>query len=87
MDSVLLRDGRLMDLVDGAWARDTLPSEDISVPAHALPELEGEGGGAANGTGGGGAAETLQEQEDRWTDLALPSLLQQSSGGGGSGGT
>lgn len=40
MDSIVHRDGRLLDIVDKAWKTDTLPHEDIAVPQIELPELE-----------------------------------------------
>ena len=40
MDSVVSRDGRLLDIVDKAWKTDKLPYEDIAVPQMELPELE-----------------------------------------------
>lgn len=54
-----------MDIVDAAWACEKLPTEDIAVPQMELPELEPD-----NGT----SNETLSEQEQKWTDLALNAL-------------
>ena len=65
MDSEVRRDGRLMDLVDQQWKEDTLPKEDISVPQMELPEPEPDNGHNN---------ETLKEQEQKWTDLALSQL-------------
>ena len=42
---------RLLDIVDDAWAQDTLPDDDISipqVPPPATPEGGGPGGGELN---------------------------------------
>lgn len=68
-----MRDGRLMDIVDQAWAKDKLPDEDVSVPQMELPELEPDNGNTN---------ETLREQEQKWVDLALSSLQEQSTIGG-----
>ncbi|XP_030899529.1 anaphase-promoting complex subunit 13 isoform X1 [Melopsittacus undulatus] len=37
MDSEVLRDGRILDLIDDAWREDKLPYEDVAIP---LPFLE-----------------------------------------------
>lgn len=68
MDSEVTRDGRLMDLIDAEWREDKLPEEDIAVPQMELPEIEQENGPST---------ETLKEQEQKWTDLALTALHDQ----------
>ncbi|KAH3702550.1 hypothetical protein DPMN_077574 [Dreissena polymorpha] len=68
MDSEVTRDGRLMDLIDDEWRKDKLPEEDIAVPQMELPEIEPENGPTT---------ETLKEQEQKWSDLALTSLHDQ----------
>lgn len=68
MDSEVSRDGRLMDLIDEKWREDTLPEEDIAVPQMELPEIEPENGATT---------ETLKEQEQKWSDLALNTLHEQ----------
>lgn len=68
MDSQVTRDGRLMDLIDSEWREDKLPEEDIAVPQMELPEIEPENGPST---------ETLKEQEQKWTDLALTALHDQ----------
>ena len=55
-------DGRLLDIVDKEWRTDKLPEEDIAVPIAELPDPE-----ADNGASG----ESMREQENKWTDLAL----------------
>ena len=40
MDSLLRKDGWLLDIVDKEWRTDKLPHEDIIVPQTELPELE-----------------------------------------------
>ncbi|XP_076467386.1 anaphase-promoting complex subunit 13-like [Babylonia areolata] len=62
------RQGQLMDLIDEKWREDILPNEDIAVPQMELPELEQDNGPST---------ETLQEQEQKWSDLALQSLHEQ----------
>ncbi|XP_060067849.1 anaphase-promoting complex subunit 13-like isoform X1 [Ylistrum balloti] len=68
MDSEVVRDGRLMEMVDEKWREDKLPMEDIAVPQMELPELEPDNGPTN---------ETLREQEQKWTDLALSRLHEQ----------
>ncbi|XP_074652251.1 anaphase-promoting complex subunit 13-like [Tubulanus polymorphus] len=65
MDSEVMRDGHLMDLCDPQWQSDKLPMEDIAVPQMELPELEPDNGNSN---------ETLFEQEQKWTDVALSNL-------------
>ncbi|CAL1540991.1 unnamed protein product [Lymnaea stagnalis] len=65
MDSEYQRDGRLMDMIDEKWRADQLPKEDIQVPITARPEPEQDNGQSA---------ESLQEQEQKWLDIALSSL-------------
>ena len=72
MDSEVMRDGRLMDIVDPAWARDRLPDEDVAVPPMELPEFEPDNGNTN---------ETLKEQEQKWVDLALGTLQEQTTAG------
>ena len=48
-------------------SQDTLPNEDIAVPIQELPDPE-----ADNGNSG----ETMREQENKWTDLALNQLAE-----------
>ena len=68
MDSELLREGRLLDIIDDQWREDRLPYEDIGVPQQELPEAEPD-----NGQG----EETIREQEQKWLDLALDSMHEQ----------
>ena len=70
MDSQVTRDVQMIDIVDDVWRKDELPDEDIAVPQMELPELEQENGPST---------ETLTEQEQKWSDLALPSLSEQPS--------
>ncbi|GAB6027424.1 hypothetical protein CHUAL_001690 [Chamberlinius hualienensis] len=65
MDSEVMREGRLMDIIDEKWASDKLPDDDIEVPALELPDAEPDN---AN------SQETLKEQDQKWTDLALSNL-------------
>ncbi|RWS01073.1 Anaphase-promoting complex subunit 13-like protein [Dinothrombium tinctorium] len=64
MDSQLRREGRLIVLVDKAWREDilNLPFEDVTVPVQELPDPEPDNCNPL---------ETLKEQEQKWTDLAL----------------
>ncbi|CAL1282471.1 unnamed protein product [Larinioides sclopetarius] len=62
MDSNVVRNGRLIDIVDGPWRDEKLPDESIAVPAAELPDPEPDNGNPQ---------ETLREQEQKWTDLAL----------------
>ncbi|XP_023230289.1 anaphase-promoting complex subunit 13-like [Centruroides sculpturatus] len=70
MDSDVQRQGHLIDIVDSKWREDKLPDEDIAVPALELPDPEPDNGNPQ---------ETLKEQEQKWTDLALHRIHDQSS--------
>ena len=63
--------GLLIDIVDPLWKKDKLPFEDIAVPHKELPDPEPDSNGHGN--------ETLAEQEQKWTDLALQLLNQHIS--------
>lgn len=65
MDSEVTRDGRLMELIDDKWRQDKLPYADVAIPESELPDAEPDNGPNP---------ETLKEQEQKWTDLALPTL-------------
>ena len=58
---------RLLEIVDDAWRKEKLPDEDIAVPIAELPDPEADQG--ANG-------ESMREQENKWTDLALNNLSE-----------
>ncbi|XP_046577383.1 anaphase-promoting complex subunit 13-like [Haliotis rubra] len=75
MDSEVQRDGRLMDIIDEKWREDRLPMEDIMVPQLELPEIEPDNGPTT---------ETLREQEQKWSDLALSVLHDQPPTAGSS---
>ncbi|GFY59074.1 anaphase-promoting complex subunit 13 [Trichonephila inaurata madagascariensis] len=62
MDSNVARNGRLIDIVDIQWREEKLPNEAIAVPAAELPDPEPDNSNPQ---------ETLREQEQKWTDLAL----------------
>ncbi|XP_031399408.1 anaphase-promoting complex subunit 13 [Punica granatum] len=55
--------GILIDIVDEEWMRDTLPDDDIPLPAAMLPRPEETEDSNL---------ETQQVDEDSWHDLALP---------------
>ncbi|KAF2345965.1 Apc13p, partial [Trinorchestia longiramus] len=65
MDSHILVDGLLLEVVDSAWADDTLPFEDILVPLQELPDPEPDSATANL---------TLRQLESRWSDLMLAGL-------------
>jgi len=65
MDSQVQVEGRLLDIVNDAWRKDKLPLDDIMVPIAELPDPE-----ADNGQSG----DSLRQQENKWTDLALYSI-------------
>lgn len=71
MDSDVIREGRLIDVVDSKWRDDKLPDEDIAVPMIELPDPEPDNNNIN---------ETLREQEQKWTDLALARLNGQAHG-------
>lgn len=62
MDSQVVAEGRLLDIVDYAWRADTLPDEDIAVPPSELVDPE---------TDDGDDRTTIKEAESRWMDQAL----------------
>jgi len=62
MDSQVQVEGRLLDIVSDSWRKDKLPLDDIMVPVAELPDPE-----ADNGQTG----DSLRQQENKWTDLAL----------------
>ena len=66
MDSIPTVNGQLLEIVDDAWRSEKLPAEDIAVPINELPDPEADSGDNHL---------TINQQENRWTDLALPSLL------------
>lgn len=66
MDSVPLISGHLLELIDDAWRAEKLPSEDILVPLNELPDPDADSGDNHL---------TINEQENRWTDLAVSSLI------------
>lgn len=64
MDNQVIREGRLILLVDKSWREDinNLPHEDIAVPVMELPDPEPDNGNTN---------ETLKDIEQKWNDLAL----------------
>lgn len=66
MDSIPMVNGQLLEIVDDAWRSEKLPSDDISVPVNELPDPDADSGDNHL---------TINEQENRWTDLALSSLI------------
>lgn len=66
MDSVPLVNGQLLEILDDAWRAEQLPFEDILVPINELPDPEADSGDSHL---------TISQQENRWTDLALSSLI------------
>ncbi|KAJ8941948.1 hypothetical protein NQ318_013284 [Aromia moschata] len=67
MDSQASIDGFFVDLVDDAWRADTLPDDDIAVPAWELSDPEADSGDLHF---------TLKEQEQKWTDIMLTALSE-----------
>ncbi|XP_017770165.1 PREDICTED: anaphase-promoting complex subunit 13 [Nicrophorus vespilloides] len=67
MDSQVQTEGYFVDLVDDEWRSDKLPEGDITVPLHELSDPEADNGDANL---------TLKEQEQKWTDIALPSISE-----------
>jgi anaphase-promoting complex subunit 13 len=73
MDSVYIRDGILIDIVDKDWMLDKIPFADIGVPLEELPDSE------FNDLNGH-STQTLKEIEMKWTETGLHRLLDQISG-------
>lgn len=67
MDSQVSVDGYLVDLVDDTWRSDTLPEDDIAVPAWELSDPEADSGDIHL---------TLKEQEQKWSDIMLTTLSE-----------
>lgn len=65
MDSQLVAEGQLLELVDDKWREDTLPNDDVTVPVNELPDPEADSVDAHL---------TLREQDQKWTDIAVGSL-------------
>ncbi|XP_006878802.1 PREDICTED: anaphase-promoting complex subunit 13-like [Elephantulus edwardii] len=68
MDSEVQRVGRILDLIDDVWQEDKLPYEDIAVPLNELPEPKQDS-----------IAESVKEQEMKWTDFAFQYLHEYMS--------
>uniref|UniRef100_A0A336LCX2 Anaphase-promoting complex subunit 13 n=1 Tax=Culicoides sonorensis TaxID=179676 RepID=A0A336LCX2_CULSO len=66
MDSQPPSDGHLIDIVDNEWRLDELPNDQILVPSEKLPDPEADTADAHL---------TLTEQEQKWNDLALSSIV------------
>lgn len=65
LDSEPKDERRLMDIVDDEWRLEKLPLDDIKVPAQELPDPEADNGNT----------DSLRQQEMKWTDMALGSML------------
>ncbi|XP_018007957.1 anaphase-promoting complex subunit 13 [Hyalella azteca] len=65
LDSHVLVDGLLLEVIDCDWAKDVLPFEDILVPLQELPDPEPDSATANL---------TLRQLESRWSDLLLGEL-------------
>lgn len=76
MDSVYIRDGILIDIVDKEWMLDKIPFADIAVPLEELPDSE------FNDLNGH-PTQTLKEIEMKWTETGLHRLLDQITGNTG----
>lgn len=63
MDSEVMREGRLLDIVDDQWRMDKLPNDDIEIPPTQLPN-----------DADGGKEDGEKNAEERWADLALHNL-------------
>lgn len=72
MDSELIRNSRIVFLVDRVWREDVskLPEEDVYVSPMHLPDPEPDN---CNPN------ETLKEIDQKWSDLRLNSLLNKTN--------
>ena len=70
MDSQVLVDGLLVEVVDVEWSIDKLPDEDIAIPVLELPDPEPDASTPNL---------TLRQQENRWPDLMLANLSETNS--------
>jgi hypothetical protein len=64
MDSVYLREGFLIDLVDKDWIMDKLPHADVNVPLEELPDTE-------LNEMNGHLTQTAKEFEMKWNENGL----------------
>jgi anaphase-promoting complex subunit 13 len=64
MDSVYVKDGHLIDIVDKEWITDKIPNADVNVPLDELPDTE------LNEINGH-AAQTAKEFEMKWNETGL----------------
>ena len=64
MDSQVQVEGRLLDIVTDDWRKEKLPLDDIAVPLAELLDPEADNG----------QTESLRQQENKWSDLALQSV-------------
>ena len=71
MDSQVQVEGRLLDVITDDWRKDKLPLDEIIVPSTDLPDPDADNG----------QTDSLRQQENKWTDLALSSIqdIQTSS--------
>ncbi|XP_077285859.1 anaphase-promoting complex subunit 13 [Arctopsyche grandis] len=69
MDSIPIRNGRLIDAVDDAWREDELPHDDVLVPIDELPDPEADSADSHL---------TLKEQTQKWQDVAPNFLAEQT---------
>lgn len=68
MDSQVAIDGRLLDIVDDAWRKETLPFDDITVPLEELPDPDADNGDTHM---------TVKEADAKWNDLSLSLMSEQ----------
>jgi len=64
MDSQVQVEGRLLDVVTDDWRKAKLPLDEINVPSTELPDPDADNG----------QTDSLRQQENKWTDLALSSI-------------
>ena len=64
MDSVYIREGHLIDLVDKEWILDKLPNPEVNVPLEELPDTE------LNELNGH-TTQTAKEYEMKWNENGL----------------
>ena len=64
MDSVYIREGNLIDLVDRDWILDKLPNPDVNVPVDELPDTE-------LNEMNGNVTQTAKEFEMKWNENGL----------------
>jgi anaphase-promoting complex subunit 13 len=64
MDSIYIREGHLIDIIDKEWITDKVPNADVNVPLSELPDTE-------LNEMNGHTTQTARELEMKWNESGL----------------